>query len=100
MARITHVFWDWNGTLLDDAWLCLDVMNGLIEARGIGLLRATTASQAVVALAVDLGRMETERLPPRRLVSFLDLDIPLILGSNAPHFAAAVWQYLKAGRHA
>jgi phosphoglycolate phosphatase len=35
MARITHVFWDWNGTLLDDAWLCLDVMNGLVEARGL-----------------------------------------------------------------
>ena len=27
---IRHIFWDWNGTLLDDAWLCRDVMNGIL----------------------------------------------------------------------
>jgi len=31
----THVIWDWNGTLLDDAWLCRDVMNGMLRARGM-----------------------------------------------------------------
>lgn len=25
-----HVIWDWNGTLLDDAWLCVEVMNALL----------------------------------------------------------------------
>ena len=25
-----HVIWDWNGTLLDDAWLCVEVMNELL----------------------------------------------------------------------
>ena len=33
----THVIWDWNGTLLDDAWLCVDVMNGMLEERGLPL---------------------------------------------------------------
>lgn len=33
MSAITHIFWDWNGTLLDDAWLCLDVMNGMLKRR-------------------------------------------------------------------
>lgn len=28
-----HVVWDWNGTLLDDTWLCIDVMNGLLAER-------------------------------------------------------------------
>lgn len=28
-----YVIWDWNGTLLDDAWLCLEVMNGLLRKR-------------------------------------------------------------------
>lgn len=73
---------------------------GLIEARGVGILRAASVSRATVVLAVDLGEMETERLPPRRRVSLLDREIPLILRSNAPHFAAAVWHCLKAGRHA
>ncbi len=29
----THIIWDWNGTLLDDAWLCVDVMNGMLRER-------------------------------------------------------------------
>lgn len=30
-----HIIWDWNGTLLDDAWLCVEVMNGMLEKRGL-----------------------------------------------------------------
>jgi phosphoglycolate phosphatase len=33
-----HVVWDWNGTLFDDVWLCVDVMNGLLAARRMALL--------------------------------------------------------------
>lgn len=33
-----HVVWDWNGTLFDDLWLCVDVMNGLLAARDMPLL--------------------------------------------------------------
>lgn len=33
MKNITHIFWDWNGTLLNDAWLCCDVMNCMLTAR-------------------------------------------------------------------
>ena len=29
--KYSHIIWDWNGTLLNDAWLCVDVMNGLLE---------------------------------------------------------------------
>lgn len=35
--RYTHILWDWNGTLLDDAWLCVDVMNGMLRERGLPL---------------------------------------------------------------
>lgn len=35
MQKIHHVFWDWNGTLLNDAWLCRDVMNGMLRARAM-----------------------------------------------------------------
>jgi len=30
-----HIIWDWNGTLLDDLDLSIDVMNGLLERRGL-----------------------------------------------------------------
>jgi len=30
-----HIIWDWNGTLLDDAWLCVEVMNGMLGKRGL-----------------------------------------------------------------
>ncbi len=30
-----HIIWDWNGTLLDDAWLCVDIMDGMLAKRGM-----------------------------------------------------------------
>jgi len=30
-----HIIWDWNGTLLNDAWLCVEVMNGMLARRGL-----------------------------------------------------------------
>jgi phosphoglycolate phosphatase len=37
-ARYRHVIWDWNGTLLDDLDLCVDVMNDLLGRRSLLLL--------------------------------------------------------------
>lgn len=34
LERYRHIIWDWNGTLLDDAWLCVEVCNGMLAARG------------------------------------------------------------------
>lgn len=31
---LRHVIWDWNGTLLDDAWLCVEILNLLLEEHG------------------------------------------------------------------
>ncbi len=33
-----HVVWDWNGTLLNDAWLCVEVMDGVLRTRGLPAL--------------------------------------------------------------
>lgn len=30
----THIMWDWNGTLLDDVWLCVDIVNAMLRQRG------------------------------------------------------------------
>ncbi len=33
-----HIVWDWNGTLFDDAWLCVEIMNGLLARYGLPCL--------------------------------------------------------------
>lgn len=35
MNSYKHVIWDWNGTLLNDALLCIEVLNGLLKSRGL-----------------------------------------------------------------
>ena len=35
IRRYSHILWDWNGTLLDDAWLCVEVMNGMLNERNL-----------------------------------------------------------------
>lgn len=34
-SQFRHVIWDWNGTLLDDAWLCIEITNGLLSTRDL-----------------------------------------------------------------
>ncbi len=33
--KLRHVIWDWNGTLVDDAWLCVEIVNELLTRRGL-----------------------------------------------------------------
>jgi phosphoglycolate phosphatase len=33
--KYKHIIWDWNGTLIDDAWLCVDIMNKILEKRNL-----------------------------------------------------------------
>ena len=33
LSKYTHIIWDWNGTLQNDAWLCIDIINGLLSKR-------------------------------------------------------------------
>lgn len=82
-------------------WLsCPRGIEGLIEARHIGLLRAEAAPGAWLALVVDLSRTEAERLPPLRTLPVLGHPVPVIHKVESPHFAAGVLQYLKSGRSA
>ncbi len=63
---------------------------GIVEARGIGLLRAPFRPRAALTLALDLDRCETSRLPPRRTWTLHGLDLPLILRPEPLHPAAAL----------
>ena len=37
-SKYTHIVWDWNGTLLNDNWLCVEVMNTMLAPRHLPLL--------------------------------------------------------------
>ncbi|MDJ0859397.1 MAG: HPr kinase/phosphatase C-terminal domain-containing protein [Dinoroseobacter sp.] len=71
---------------------------GRIEARGVGVLRANVLRRAQVALVVDLGSLETDRLPPWRTREILGLEMPCLHKVEGPHFPASILQYLKYGR--
>jgi len=75
-------------------------LQGLIEARGLGLLQAPFIPQAKIALVVDLDQTETNRLPPERHISLLGISRPLVLAVPQAHFPAAILCYLKGHRFA
>ncbi len=71
---------------------------GLIEARGVGLLRLRYAQTAQLVLIVDLAKVETERLPERRCRNILGLDIDVIHGCGRKGLAAALIALLQGAR--
>ena len=75
-------------------------LSGLIEARGLGILRADPESSAIVVVAVDLDRPETERLPPHRRITLLGREIALVHGHGIASLPAMLLQYLHGGRAA
>lgn len=77
-----------------------DSVRGKIEARSVGILHADAAPSADLAVVVDMGSCEPERLPPRRTKRVLGLEVDLVRGAEAPNLPAAVFQYLRSGREA
>ncbi len=75
-------------------------LRGMVEARGVGLLRADASGPVPLVLAVDLAETEPDRLPPHRQITLLGCPIPLVLGRGAHHLSFALMQYLKGGRQA
>lgn len=75
-----------------------DNLVGLIEARGVGVLQARARYPVQVCLCLDLDHIETERVPPFRQKSWLDVNVPCLNKVDTPAFPAAVVQYIKTGR--
>lgn len=74
------------------------VLQGLLEARKVGLLQVDFTARAVVRLVIDLDREEQDRLPPRRVIKLGAQEVDLILGGNTPNLAIAAKLYVTAGR--
>jgi len=77
---------------------CPPAIRGRIEARGVGILAASSQTRAMLRLVVDMDGREDDRLPPRRETTLLGHTIPLLYPPPNAHFAAAILQYLKGGR--
>jgi len=77
---------------------CPPALSGLIEARGLGLLRAPAHPPCPLALVADLGAPEAARFPEPRRITLLDTAFPLVGGVAAAHFAAALALFLSHGR--
>ncbi|KGJ04747.1 Hpr(Ser) kinase/phosphatase [Paracoccus halophilus] len=77
---------------------CPPTIRGRIEARGVGILKAQACGPVELALAVDLGQAEPERLPPLRRFDTSLGTLPLVLGAGRVHLASILLQYLDAGR--
>lgn len=70
---------------------------GLIEARGLGLLRAEIVTEVQLHVIVDLSVLETARLPRHVRDQLLGIDLPRLSRVDAPYFPAALIQYVKGG---
>lgn len=77
---------------------CPASIKGMIEARGVGILRADPLPKSLLSLVVDLDQTETERLPPLRKHLIMDHSLDLVLGSQSAHFPSALMCYLIGGR--
>ena len=75
-------------------------IQGLIEARGVGLMRVPFVPKAEIALVIDLDQPEPNRLPPQREITLLGISRPLVLAVPQPHFPAAILCYLQGSRFA
>ena len=72
-------------------------LTGLVEARGIGILRlAPVARDVPLALIADLDWQETERLPPLRERDLFGRKLPVIFPGDLPGRAARVLAALQA----
>ncbi|CAM4085072.1 HPr kinase/phosphorylase [Palleronia rufa] len=78
------------------AWAPAAIL-GLIEARGVGLLRAEPGPPAPLTVIADLDLAEPGRLPPHRTRDILGIDVTLVLGAGHPYLADVLIQILKEG---
>ena len=65
-------------------------------ARGVGILQVAARAEVDLALAVDMGRVEAQRLPEPHAVAVLGLSLPCLHKVEMPHFPAAILHYLRS----
>lgn len=77
---------------------CPEPLIGMIEARGVGILRVTPQKSARIVLVVDMDTTETERMPSEKTVQIVGKTLPLLHNVALQHFPAAIIQYLRVSQ--
>ena len=76
---LRHVIFDWNGTLLDDTWLCVEVLNRLLDATGRPLVTVESyravfdfpAERYYRTLGIDFNQHPFEQVSTRFIEDYL-----------------------------
>ncbi|OAN86871.1 HPr kinase/phosphorylase [Sulfitobacter geojensis] len=76
---------------------CPPAIKGLIEARGVAILRLPVAQPAPVTLVVDMDKTETARLPDPHQTTISGITLPCLWHAPSSHFTAAVLHCLRHG---
>lgn len=77
---------------------CPAAIAGLIEARGLGILRAPAVPEAEISLVADLGCEAGPRLPDRHAIVLLGVEIDLVASPVLPHLPVGLMLYVQGGR--
>ncbi len=73
-------------------------ISGLIEARGIGLLKCDAIGSCELDVVVDMDKCESARLPEKHVIEIIGVRLPLLHRVDGVHFAPALALFLKSGR--
>ncbi|MEM9249341.1 MAG: serine kinase [Pseudomonadota bacterium] len=71
---------------------------GLLEVRGLGLMRLSPVADVPLRAVVDLDTVETERLPPYRETRIMGIALPLFRRMEGAHVASALLLCLAGAR--
>lgn len=71
---------------------------GLIEARGVGILRLDAVPEVPLTIAVDLDRAPEARLPQRVAITLLGVSVELISGKDLPNLDLVLSMIVQTGR--
>jgi HPr kinase/phosphorylase len=77
-----------------------EALRGLIEARGVGLLRTERLrAEAEVALVVDLNLAPSARMPQSRVIHLLGVELALISAKGVPNIDAVLVFFMQNARY-
>tara|TARA_R110002049_G_scaffold44333_2_gene129744 strand:- start:2877 stop:3308 length:432 start_codon:yes stop_codon:yes gene_type:complete len=71
-------------------------IKGLIEARGVGLIKLPDHGAVQLALVVDLSQTETQRLPDPHVHLLQGVALPCLHKCDTAHFPSAITLYMSS----
>jgi HPr kinase/phosphorylase len=75
-------------------------LQGVIEARGVGLINVPWVDDGPIDLVVDMEKAEPQRLPhSSQMTAVAGCKVPLVLRVDAPYFPSSIYNLLLHGKY-